>query len=145
MENRTINSVQSIGKANVLGVGVHTVDLESAALMLESQIKERRKGYVCLAGVHGIMEARRSQHLKTAFDNAALVVPDGMPIVWICRQQGFTATERVFGPDLMIDIMGRSQFRHCVHFLFGGEEGVADKLSDALRRRFPWIQIAGTY
>ena len=41
--------------------------------------------------------------------------------------------------------MGRSQFRHCVHFLFGGEEGVADKLSDAMQRRFPWIQIAGTY
>jgi len=137
--------MQPANLANVLGVGVHTVNLQSAALLLETQIRERRKGYVCLAGVHGVMEAQRSSHLKAIFAKAILVAPDGMPIVWISRLQGFAATERVFGPDLMTDIMGRAEFRNCVHFLCGGENGVVDKLRDEMLRRFPWVKIAGIY
>lgn len=137
--------MQPVDRANVLGVGVHTVGLRGAVSILEAQIREKRKGYVCLAGVHGIMEAQRSKHLKLIFAKALLVAPDGMPIVWISHLQGFAATQRVFGPDLMADIMGRAQFRNCVHFLCGGEDGVADRLRDEMLRRFPWIKIAGTY
>jgi N-acetylglucosaminyldiphosphoundecaprenol N-acetyl-beta-D-mannosaminyltransferase len=137
--------VKPVDRANVLGVGVHTVGLRGAASILEAQIREKRKGYVCLAGVHGIMEAQRSQHLKSIFAEATLVAPDGMPIVWISHLQGFAATQRVFGPDLMADMMSRVQFRNWVHFLCGGEDGVADRLRDEMLRRFPWIKIAGTY
>jgi N-acetylglucosaminyldiphosphoundecaprenol N-acetyl-beta-D-mannosaminyltransferase len=137
--------VQPINRANVLGIGVHTVDLQGAASILEAQIREKQKGYVCLAGVHGIMEAQRSRHLRSIFAEATLVAPDGMPLVWISHLQGFAATQRVFGPDLMADIMGRVEFRNCVHFLCGGEDGVADKLQKEMLRRFPRIKIAGTY
>lgn len=129
----------------MLGVGVDAIDLQGATLLLEAQIRERRKGYVCLAGVHGVMEAQRSPHLKEIFAKAILVAPDGMPIVWISRQQGFVATQRVFGPDLMANIMGRAEFRNCVHFLCGGENGLADRLREEMLRRFPWVKIAGTY
>jgi N-acetylglucosaminyldiphosphoundecaprenol N-acetyl-beta-D-mannosaminyltransferase len=137
--------VQLVDRANVLGVGVHTVGLQDTASILETQIREKRKGYVCLAGVHGIMEAQRNPQLTSIFADASLVVPDGMPIVWISHLQGFAATQRVFGPDLMADIMGSAQFRNCVHFLCGGEDGVADRLRDEMVRRFPWVKIAGTY
>jgi N-acetylglucosaminyldiphosphoundecaprenol N-acetyl-beta-D-mannosaminyltransferase len=137
--------MQPVDRANVLGVGVHTVGLQGAASILEAQIRDKIKGYVCLAGVHGIMEAQRSRHLRSIFAEAILVAPDGMPIVWLSHLQGFAATQRVFGPDLMADIMGGVHFRNCVHFLCGGEDGVADRLRDEMLRRFPWIKIAGTY
>jgi N-acetylglucosaminyldiphosphoundecaprenol N-acetyl-beta-D-mannosaminyltransferase len=130
---------------NVLGVGVHPIDMEKAALILEARIREGRKGYVCLAGVHGIMEAQRDPSLKLIYAQAALVAPDGMPTVWIGHAQGFREMQRVFGPDLMIDILVREEFRDCVHFLCGGEPGVAEKLRDELLQRFPWAKIAGTY
>jgi N-acetylglucosaminyldiphosphoundecaprenol N-acetyl-beta-D-mannosaminyltransferase len=137
--------MRPLDRANVLGVGVHTVDMEAAASILEAQIRNKRKGYVCLAGVHGIMEAQRSRHLRSVFDGATLVAPDGMPVVWISHLQGFAATQRIFGPDLMVHIMGKVQFRNCVHFLCGGDIGVAERLRDEMLRRFPWIKIAGTY
>ena len=59
--------------------------------------------------------------------------------------QGFHAMQRVFGPDLMIDIISRSEFRNCVHFFCGGEPGVADRLRDNMLEQFPWVKIAGTY
>jgi N-acetylglucosaminyldiphosphoundecaprenol N-acetyl-beta-D-mannosaminyltransferase len=132
-------------QVNVLGVGVHPIDMEKAALILEARIREGRKGYVCLAGVHGIMEAQRDPSLKSIYAQAALVAPDGMPTVWIGHAQGFRGMQRVFGPDLMIDILAREEFRDCVHFLCGGEPGVAEKLRHELLRRFPSAKIAGTY
>jgi N-acetylglucosaminyldiphosphoundecaprenol N-acetyl-beta-D-mannosaminyltransferase len=136
---------KAVEQVNVLGVGVHPVDLEKATLILEARMRGGGKGYACLAGVHGIMEAQRDPDLKAIFAQALLVAPDGMPTVWIGRAQGFRGMQRVFGPDLMINIFGREEFRNCVHFLCGGEPGVAENLRDALLRRFPWVKIAGTY
>ena len=137
--------MQSTGQVNVLGVGIHPVDMQSTASLLGAVIREDGKGYVCLAGVHGIMEAQRDPGLKSIFAKAFLVVPDGMPAVWMGHLQGFNTIQRVFGPDLMIDIIGGVEFRTCTHFLCGGELGVAEKLRDEMLRRFPWIKIAGTY
>lgn len=138
-------AVPSTGQVNVLGVGVHAVDMQNAALLLEERIRDSAKGYVCLAGVHGIMEARRDPRLKSILAEALLVAPDGMPTVWMGHLQGFSAMQRVFGPDLMIDIIGRSEFCNTTHFFCGGEPGVAENLRDEMLRRFPWVRIAGTY
>jgi N-acetylglucosaminyldiphosphoundecaprenol N-acetyl-beta-D-mannosaminyltransferase len=59
--------------------------------------------------------------------------------------QGFPTMQRVFGPDLMIEVIGGEEFRDCVHLFWGGEPGVAERLRNAMLQRFPWVQIAGTY
>jgi N-acetylglucosaminyldiphosphoundecaprenol N-acetyl-beta-D-mannosaminyltransferase len=132
-------------KVNVLGVGVHAVNMHNAATLLESHIKTNTKGYVCLTGVHGIMEVQRDSALRSIFADALLVAPDGMPTVWMGRLQGFHAMERVFGPDLMLEVMGRNEFRDCVHFFCGGGPGVAESLREEMTRRFPWVKIAGIF
>ena len=138
-------AAQANGKVNILGVGVHPIDMQNAASLLESLVKEKVKGYVCLAGVHGVMEAQRNPDLKPIFSRAVLVAPDGMPTVWMGHLQGYPAMKRVFGPDLMIEIISRVEFRNCVHFFCGGEPGVAENLRGEMLRRFPWVKIAGTY
>ena len=137
--------MQRAERVNVLGVGVHAVDMKSTVSLFETRIRNGGKGYVCLTGVHGIMEAQGDPSLKSIFAEALLVAPDGMPTVWMGHMQGFPEMQRVFGPDLMVDIIGREEFRSCTHFFCGGEPGVAESLRDAMLQRFPWVQIAGTY
>ena len=131
--------------ANVLGIGVHAVDMDEAVARIRLALDERRKGYVCLAGVHGIMEARRHPDLRAVFANAFLVAPDGMPTVWMGRLQGLSKMQRVFGPDLMLEVIGREEFSQCKHFLCGGAPGVAEQLRDEILRRFPLACVVGTY
>ncbi len=131
--------------ANVLGIGVHAIDMEGAVAMIRNAVEANHKGYVCLAGVHGIMEARHNPDLQSIFANAFLVAPDGMPTVWMGRLQGLSRMRRVFGPDLMLEVIGRKDLSHLRHFLCGGESGVAERLRDELQRRFPRAVIAGTY
>ena len=136
---------QPVQQVNVLGVGIDPVDMDRTTSLLQTRIRDKAKGYVCLTGVHGIMEAQRDPTLKSIFAEALLVAPDGMPTVWMGHLQGFSAMERVFGPDLMIEIMRRTEFRNYTHFFCGGEPGIAESLQDEISRRFPWAQIVGTY
>ena len=112
---------------------------------IADQLDSGSKGYVCLAGVHGVMEVQRNADLASIFANAAIVVPDGMPTVWVGRHQGHAQMERVAGPDLMLEVMKRPEFRERSHFLCGGKKGVAEELQQELVRRMPWIRIVGIH
>ncbi len=132
-------------KAKVLKVQIDALEMKGILQRISEQLDSGSKGYVCLAGVHGVMEVQRSLELERIFAEAAIVVPDGMPTVWVGRHQGHKRMERVAGPDLMLEVMQSPQFRHVSHFLCGGKVGVADELQQELVRRMPWIRIAGTY
>jgi len=119
--------------------------LPQAADVIESAIVGGRKGYVCVTGVHGVMEAQRSEEFRTILSRALLVTPDGMPTVWVGRLQGHTHMRRVFGPDLMLEVCRRSIAAGHTHFLYGGKPGVAEHLRAVLTERFPAIEIVGTY
>ena len=121
------------------------VDIARAADRIETTVEARAKGYVCVTGVHGVMEAQNDPEFRSILNQALLTVPDGMPMVWVGKLQGFKQIERVFGPDLMYEICRRSAQKGHTHFLYGGEPGVAEQLRDVLVATFPGIKIAGTF
>jgi len=129
--------------AHVLGVVVDAIDMEAALDRIAAALHESRRGYVCVAGVHGIMEAQRSAHVAGIYADAQLTIPDGMPLVWVGRMQGHASMQRVTGPDLMLEIFRRKEFATVTHFLYGGVEGVAQELRDRLTAQFPWVRIVG--
>jgi N-acetylglucosaminyldiphosphoundecaprenol N-acetyl-beta-D-mannosaminyltransferase len=131
--------------AHVLGVHVDAVHMEDALSRVARLLRGRRKGYVCVAGVHGIMEAQRDPDLLDVYAGASMTIPDGMPLVWVGWAQGHRTMRRVTGPDLMLEIFRRPEFAHIRHFLYGGRDGVALELRDNLLARFPSAQIVGTY
>ena len=113
--------------------------------VIEGWIRRREPHYVCVTGVHGVMESQRDEVLRRIHNQAGLVTPDGMPLVWLSRIRGFRHVDRVYGPDLMLALCERSVVRGYRHFFYGGAEGVPEQLADSLRRRFPGLQVAGTY
>ena len=44
--------------------------------------------YVCVTGVHGVMESQDDPELRDIHNRAGLVTPDGMPLVWLSRLKG---------------------------------------------------------
>jgi N-acetylglucosaminyldiphosphoundecaprenol N-acetyl-beta-D-mannosaminyltransferase len=129
----------------ILGIPVEPLDMERAIARVHDELEARRKGYICLIGVHGIMEAQRDPGLAQVYARATMMVPDGMPTVWIGHWQGFLKMQRVAGPDLMLEVFGNKQFARYTHFLYGGKPGVAEELCERLTRRFPWVRVVGTY
>jgi N-acetylglucosaminyldiphosphoundecaprenol N-acetyl-beta-D-mannosaminyltransferase len=131
--------------ADVLGVKVSAIDMRRALDLAVQWIELGSPGYMCLAGVHGVMEAQRDPELLRAFNRAAMAAPDGMPMTWVGRLQGFGRMDRVFGPDFMLEMCRRSLQRNYRHFLYGGKPGVAEMLRKNLQSQFPGIRIVGTF
>ncbi len=130
---------------DVLGVKVSAVNMESATLLATQWIESGIPGYVCVASVHGVMEAQRDSELLGIFNQAAIVTPDGMPLTWVGWIQGFTQMDRVFGPDFMIEMCRISVDRGYRHFLYGGMPGVANELGKRLLQTFPGLEVVGTH
>ncbi len=131
-------------RANLLGVGVSAITMEEAIAESSALLQRGGKGYICVTGVHGIMEAQRDPDLLRILNQSFLTTPDGMPTVWVGRRQGFRM-ERVYGPDFLRDFCRYSVCRGYRHFLYGGDDGVAEMLRTRLEAMAPGLVVTGTY
>jgi N-acetylglucosaminyldiphosphoundecaprenol N-acetyl-beta-D-mannosaminyltransferase len=132
-------------RVNVLGVGVSVLNLTTALEAIACAVAERRKGYVCVTGVHGVSEAQDDPEFRRILNRAFLNTPDGMPMVWLGRLAGHRPMGRVYGPDLMTLVMRESVARGWRHFFYGGANGTAERLRAVLTEKFPGLQVTGTY
>src|ERR1700733_8972591 len=134
----------AIPSFRVLGMRVDAVQIPDAIRIIESWIKDGGSRYIAVTGMHGVSEAQRDAAFRSALGGADLVVPDGMPLVWLGRLRGFAGLKRrVYGPELM-ETFCRETGDKYRHFFYGGAPGVADMLAKVEQERFG-IQIAGTY
>lgn len=140
-----MSNLAADGCVNILGVKVHATSMDGAVSRLESILARGEKGYVCVTGVHGIMEAQVDSSLKRIINNSVLTTPDGRPTVWVGWLRGFLGMRQVTGPDMMLRICALSPKKGYTHFFYGGNSGVAEQLKDSLTQRFPGLSVVGTY
>jgi N-acetylglucosaminyldiphosphoundecaprenol N-acetyl-beta-D-mannosaminyltransferase len=132
-------------RVDVLGVGVSCLTLDSAVEEVSGWVARGEHRYVCVTGVHGVMESQRDPRLLEIHNRSGLTTPDGMPLVWSARWAGRREVTRVYGPDLMLAVLARAAERGWSSFLYGGGPGTAELLADRLNSRFPGLRIAGTW
>src|ERR1035438_7483546 len=132
-------------RCNVLGVHVSSINMDEAAELSDCHIQSGGRGYVCVTGVHGVMEAQADPELRSILNRSFMTTPDGMPTVWVGRVQGHSRMSRVYGPDYMLRMCELSLKKQYSHFFYGGNPGVAQRLAQTLSSRYPGLRIAGTY
>lgn len=127
-----------------IGVRVHAVQMDQAVAEMRRLIEEVAGGkYVAVTGMHGLSEARKDPQFRDILNRASLVVPDGMPLVWLARFHQFPLRRRVCGAELM-ETFCRTTGARFRHYFYGGAPGVADDLAAKLVAQFG-IVVAGTY
>jgi N-acetylglucosaminyldiphosphoundecaprenol N-acetyl-beta-D-mannosaminyltransferase len=132
-------------RINVLGVGISPLSIPLAVAAMERAIEHRSKGYICVTGVHGVSEAQANPAFRAILNGAFINTPDGMPMVWLGKLAGHRGMDRVYGPDLLVQVCRVSRQTGWRHYFYGGAPGVAGQLAEALRLRFPYLQVAGTF
>jgi N-acetylglucosaminyldiphosphoundecaprenol N-acetyl-beta-D-mannosaminyltransferase len=132
-------------RITVLNVGISVTHLETALNEILGWVAHGEKRYVCVTGVHGVMESQQDSALLNIHNQSGLTVPDGMPLVWAGWLYGFKTMDRVYGPDLMLAVCKASQSLGYSHFLYGGDTGVAESLKERLEYWFPGIRVVGTF
>jgi len=128
----------------ILGVRIDAQRFSEAIETLLDWAAGANKYYVSTCTVYTIMMSEQNPDVQAALAAANMVTADGMPLVWLQRWRG-CAAERVYGPDVLLQLCQRTSARGDRHFFLGGQPGVAERLADTLRLRFPGLQIAGVY
>lgn len=132
-------------RANLLGVGISAISMTDAIYYTDRLLQSDAQGYVCVTGVHGVMEAQTDERFRSILNASFLTTPDGMPTVWVGHWQGHDKMARVSGPEYMLEMCRLSVERGYANYLYGGKPGVAEELRDSLLARFPGLKIVGTY
>jgi len=132
-------------RINVLGVGIHSLNLRSAVELMESAVMNGRRGYVCVTDARAVIEAQDDPAYLDVLNNSFLTVPDGRPAVWVGRAQGYARMNQVAGPDLILKFCELSCQKGYSQFLYGGGPGVAEQLRNNLSLRYPGLKVVGTH
>ena len=86
---------------SVLGVPLALTDYERTMDWMDATVADRRPGYICVAATHTVVACQEDPELAAAVHGAALVVPDGQPLVWAMNALGHDLPEPRLrpGPD----------------------------------------------
>ncbi|MCK5579846.1 MAG: WecB/TagA/CpsF family glycosyltransferase [Candidatus Omnitrophica bacterium] len=130
---------------DILGVNISAVNLELAGQEIDRWIQNRQKVYVCVAPVSTIMDCQDDPEYRKIVNNAGMVTPDGMPVVWLGKLSGNKTIQRTYGPDLMRQTCDVGQKRGYRHYFYGGTSDTLQILEQRLKEQFPDINIVGKY
>jgi N-acetylglucosaminyldiphosphoundecaprenol N-acetyl-beta-D-mannosaminyltransferase len=128
----------------IVGSPVSLVTMDRVLEIFDSWIGSGRDRIVLLRDVHGAMKARRERDVAIAQENADLVLPDGMPFVWMARLAGKSPISRVCGIDLLPAACRFGVDQKWRHFFYGSSPAVLETLSKRLNELYPGIEIVGT-
>ena len=127
----------------VIGSRIDATSYADACDRIQHWAQTQQSCYVVAANVHVVMTAHWHPHFRAILENAALVTPDGMPLVWALRLLGIPDQTRVYGPDLMLAWCDRAAQLGLPIYLYGGTESGLEKLVYNLTQQFPNLAIAG--
>ncbi|WP_223177010.1 WecB/TagA/CpsF family glycosyltransferase [Sphingosinithalassobacter sp. CS137] len=136
--------LRKLPATRILTVPVSLIDMTVAVDTVVGWAEQGTSAMVCVRDVHGIMCAEEDPALQAVHERASMITPDGMPLALVSRMRGHQ-TARVPGPSLVEHVCRATQDKPIRHFLFGGKEGIADRMAENLRKRFPGVQIVGTF
>lgn len=101
--------------------------------------------HVCTVNPEFIMIARQDPIFFSILNRAALCVPDGVGLLWASRRLGSPIAERITGSDGVPLIARHAAERGWRIFFLGAGDGIAQNAANILCRRFPRLNVAGTY
>jgi len=129
----------------VLGIPFHNVTMDETVALIEEQIREGGFHQVATANVDFLKNAMQDSELRNILCSCDMVVPDGMPVVWMSRLIGRPLKERVSGIDLVERLADVSARRGYGIFLLGASEASSQRAAKVLRQRYPELRIVGRY
>ncbi len=129
----------------VVSLDVDQVTHDSAVERVVRLAKSGRGSYVCFGTVHMVMESHDSPEFAARVNAADMIVPDGMPMIWMQRLQKAAHPERVRANDLMMLLMAAAEKERLKVGFYGGRSEVIDAIVDRAKREHPLLQIAYAY
>ena len=131
-------------RTDIMGVTFDDLTLEEAVDAGEKLAKGPGFSYVVTPNPEIVNLARAEEGYRTLLNGAALVLPDGIGVIYAARLLGHPLKERVPGIDFAAGLLDRLAKNGGRLFLLGAKPGVAEKAAENLLAAHPGLVICGT-
>jgi len=131
-------------KVNILNINIGTGNKESILNKAVQLIDNNQKFYVCTINAYLAVKANEDMELLKILNNAGIVIPDGMPLVWYSKLSGKPIPERISGYEFFYNFSKIANKNNYSYFFFGGTNNmVLDAVRIRLEKEFANIEVKG--
>ena len=134
-----------MARMKFMNTEVDNLTMEEALQEIDKLIKQNKNAYVVTPNVDHIVQLERGGELCEVYKNADLILTDGKPLIWISKWYGTPIKEKISGSDLFPQLCALAAEKGYRMYFLGAAEGVAAKAAENLMKRFPGLQVVGTY
>lgn len=128
-----------------LNTEIDNLTMTESVEYIDKLIQRGRPSYVVTPNVDHIVKLEKDEEFRKVYQNADLILADGMPLIWISKLLKNPIKEKVSGSDLFPEICKLSARKGYGIFLLGAAEGVAKKAAENLSNKYNGLKISGTY
>ncbi|WP_243109388.1 WecB/TagA/CpsF family glycosyltransferase [Anaerophilus nitritogenes] len=130
-------------KVDIMGSLIDEVNLEDALHRAIELINGQKCSMIITPNTEIVMEATKDDELLRIINEADLVIPDGIGLIYASKIQGKNLKERVTGVDLMKEILKYCHEAKKSIYILGGKPGVAKGACENIKNKFVNIEIKG--
>ena len=139
-----MRSIKNHQHIEIFGINVGISSFNQSSRIIRKLIEKKKSSYVCIINVHVLVTAMRDDRFLRVINRADWSFTDGVPLVWYAKHLlGFPHAERVAGPSLMTKCF--DEHRDVKHFFFGATHPTLEKLISIANRKYPNLNIAGSF
>jgi N-acetylglucosaminyldiphosphoundecaprenol N-acetyl-beta-D-mannosaminyltransferase len=134
-------------KMNILGINMDCVSYGGMHQIFNNWLsdKESRSHSLALVNVNCCVSALFDRQLVDLYNSADLVGIDSMPFLRWARAFYKRDSDRLYAPDIMLEVSSKAKEHGYTFFLYGGAQDAPDKMEEYLSERFEGINIVGKY
>lgn len=134
-----------MSRIKFLNTEVDNLTMLEAIEEIDKLINNKKPSYIVTPNVDHIIKLESDNEFKTVYENADLILTDGMPLIWISKLKKTPIKEKVSGSDLFPKVCELAVKKEYSIFLLGAAEGVAIKAANNLKNKYKGLKIVGTY
>lgn len=135
----------NVARIKLFNIAIDNVDMQGAVERIDQLVKDRQNSYVVTPNVDHLVKLQHDKDFRQIYENAALVIADGMPLIWVSALFNTPLKERVTGADLFPSVCRLAAEKGYSVFLLGANTGVASEAAVNLSRAFSGLNVCGTY
>ncbi len=132
-------------RVNICGIQIDNVTMAEVMDEMNRLIQERKLSYIVTPNADHIVKLQKDQEFRRIYEDAALVLADGMSLIWAGMFLGTPLREKVSGSDLLPEFCRVAAKKGHRLFFLGGREGAAKQAKEVLEKLYPGIKIVGAY
>ena len=128
-----------------MSIQIDNLTMQETLNEIDRLVVNNEKSYIVTPNVDHIVKLEKDKELKQVYENAALVLADGKPLIWISKLYKNPIKEKISGSDLFPLMCEMAANKKYSMFFLGAAEGVANRAAYNLKQKYNELNVVGTY